>query len=198
MELFYFEMERVTTDILSCLEEGLGSPPGTFNRLITHENNASELRLNHYPPVPASLLQSGQVSRIWPHFDLGVITLLFTSSVGGLEVEDRISPGPQKFIPVEPETEAELIVNISETLQRWTDDQLPAGLHRVSVPKALEEKINHDENVEVPRRYSIAFLCKADRQAPVGTIPFFQTGEAPRYEAVCASEYHRLRLLTAY
>lgn len=198
MESFYFEMERVTADILSCLEEGLGSPPGTFNRLITHENNASELRLNHYPPVPASMLQSGQVSRIWPHFDLGVITLLFTSSVGGLEVEDRMSHGPQKFIPVEPEGEAELIVNISETLQRWTDDQLPAGLHRVSVPKSLEEDIKHDKNVEVPRRYSIAFLCKADRQAPVGTIPFFQTGETPRYQDICASEYHRLRLLAAY
>lgn len=198
MESFYFEMEKVTASILSCLEEGLGSPPGTFNRLITHEKNASELRLNHYPPIPASLLHGGQVSRIWPHFDLGVITLLFTSSVGGLEVEDRTSSGTQNFIPVEPETEAELIVNISETLQRWTDDQLHAGLHRVSIPRSLEEKVKYDIDVEIPRRYSIAFLCKADRQAPVGTIPYFQTGAVPRYTNVSASEYHRLRLLAAY
>ncbi|KAL6872705.1 hypothetical protein J3F83DRAFT_759835 [Trichoderma novae-zelandiae] len=116
LELFYFEMERATAGILSCLEEGLGSSPGTFNRLISHENNASEL---------------------------------------------QFSPGPQKFIAIEPENEAELI--------------------------ALEDKIKYDKSVEVPRRYSIAFLCKADRQAPVGTIP-----------SVCASEYYRLRLSTAY
>lgn len=198
MEAFYFEMERATAELLGWLEEGLDAPSGTFNNLITHEKNASELRLNHYPAVPASLLRGGQVSRIWPHFDLGVITLLFTSGVGGLEVEDRNAAGPQTFIPVEPETGAELIVNISETLQRWTDDKLPAGLHRVSIPKALEEKIQTDTNAEIPRRYSIAYLAKADRQVDVGTIPTFQAGEKPRYQSVTAAEYHRSRLLTAY
>lgn len=199
MERFYFEMERATAELLEWLEEGLGAPRGTFNNLVTHESNASELRLNHYPPVPASLLRSGQVSRIWPHFDLGVITLLFASGVGGLEVEDRkAAAGTQTFIPVEPETSAELIVNISETLQRWTDDRLPAGLHRVSVPKTLEERIQTDTNAEIPRRYSIAYLAKADRQVSVGTIPAFQTGEKPRYQSVTAAEYHRSRLLTAY
>ncbi|KAK3903172.1 2OG-Fe(II) oxygenase-like protein [Staphylotrichum tortipilum] len=198
LEAFYFEMEQATAELLGWLEEGMGAPQGTFNNLITHQGNASELRLNHYPPVPASLLRGGHVSRIWPHFDLGVITLLFTSGVGGLEVEDRKAAGPQTFIPVEPESGAELIVNISETLQRWTDDKLPAGLHRVSIPKALEEKIQSDTDAEVPRRYSIAYLAKADRQVSVGTIPAFQLGEKPRYESVTAAEYHRLRLLAAY
>lgn len=198
MESFYFEMEQTTAALLSWLEEGLGVPQGTFNNLITHEKNASELRLNHYPPVPASLLRDGQVARIWPHFDLGVITLLFTSGVGGLEVEDRNAPGPQTFIPVEAETQDELIVNISETLQRWTDDKLPAGLHRVSVPKELEQKIQTDINAEIPRRYSIAYLAKADRQASVGTIPAFQTEEKAHYQEMTAAEYHRQRLLTAY
>ncbi|KAK4150309.1 2OG-Fe(II) oxygenase-like protein [Chaetomidium leptoderma] len=198
MEEFYFEMEQATAELLGWLEEGLDVSQGTFNNLVTHEKNASELRLNHYPPVPASLLRGGQVSRIWPHFDLGVITLLFTSGVGGLEVEDRKAPGPQTFIPVEAETQDELIVNISETLQRWTDDKLPAGLHRVSVPKELEENIKTDVNAEIPRRYSIAYLSKADREASVGTIPSFQVGEKAHYQEITAAEYHRLRLLTAY
>nr|A0A411KUQ7.1 RecName: Full=2-oxoglutarate-dependent dioxygenase ucsF; AltName: Full=UCS1025A pyrrolizidinone biosynthesis cluster protein F [Acremonium sp.]QBC88150.1 UcsF [Acremonium sp.] len=198
LESFYFELEQVTAGILGSLEEALNCPPGTLNNMITKENNASELRLNHYPPVPAGTLRNGNVARIWPHFDLGVITLLFTSAVGGLEVEDRNAPGPQTFIPVEPETEAELIVNISETLQRWTDDHLPAGLHRVTIPKDLDTEIQNDANVEIPGRYSIAYLCKADREADVGTLPVFQTGEAPRYKAMTASEYHRSRLLTAY
>jgi isopenicillin N synthase-like dioxygenase len=188
-------LENTTADILSSLEEGLGVNPGTFNSKVTHEHNASELRLNHYPPVPAAILRSGQVSRIWPHFDLGVITLLFTSSVGGLEVEDRRSPESETFIPVVPEMEAELIVNISETLQRWTNDKLPAGLHRVSIPRELTET---NDNSEIPRRYSVAYLAKADRQAPVGSIPVFATGEIPRYEDITALEYHRSRLLTAY
>jgi isopenicillin N synthase-like dioxygenase len=169
--------------------------PGTFNSRITHASNASELRLNHYPPVSASTLRGGQVSRIWPHFDLGVITLLFTSSVGGLEVEDRLAPEPQTFIPVEPESQEELIVNISETLQRWTNDKLPAGLHRVSFPQGLAET---GDRVEIPRRYSIAYLCKADRDSPVGSIPAFAEGDVPKYEDITALEYHRSRLLAAY
>ncbi|KAH9862933.1 hypothetical protein J1614_010746 [Plenodomus biglobosus] len=197
-ESFYFEMERAAAEIIGCLEEGLGCSPGTLNGLITHESNASELRFNHYPPVSASLLRGGQVSRIWPHFDLGVITLLFTSSVGGLEVEDRNAPAGQAFIPVTPDTTGELIVNISETLQRWTDDQLLAGLHRVSIPQSLDNKIDDAPATEVPRRYSIAYLCKADRQSPAGTLPFFQVDERPRYPNITASEYHRLRLLDAY
>ncbi|KAL2159577.1 hypothetical protein VTH06DRAFT_2146 [Thermothelomyces fergusii] len=201
MEAFYFEMERVTAELLGWLEEGLGVPRDTFNGLVTHERNASELRLNHYPPVAASQLLSGRVSRIWPHFDLGVITLLFTSGVGGLEVEDRKAGQQQQqqvFIPVEAETPAELIVNISETLQRWTDDRLPAGLHRVSTPRELEERIRAGADVVVPRRYSIAYLCKADRQASVGTLPPFRTEEQARYQDMTAAEYHRQRLLTAY
>ena len=199
MESFYFEMQEVTADILANLEEGLGSPAGTFNNLITSEKSASELRMNHYPSVPASVLRGGNVARIWPHFDLGVITLLFSSAVGGLEVEDRKAPGSSRsFVPIEPESDDELIVNISETLQRWTDDQLPAGLHQVSIPRDVEESIQRDEHVEVPRRYSIAYFCKADREAPVGTISTFQTSDAPRYQNMTASEYHRSRLLAAY
>jgi len=195
MESFYLLMEQRTAELLGGLEEAFEAKPGTFNNRVTHANNASELRLNHYPPVPADTLREGKVSRIWPHFDLGVITLLFTSSVGGLEVEDRPAGKPQRFIAVEPETEAELIVNVSETLQRWTNDQLPAGLHRVSIPRELSECGN---GVEIPRRYSIAYLCKADREALVGSIPDFTVGEAPRYENMTALEYHRSRLLTAY
>ncbi|MCJ1358494.1 MAG: hypothetical protein MMC33_008494 [Icmadophila ericetorum] len=196
MESFYLLMERCTADLLAALEEAFGAVPGTFNNKITSANNASELRLNHYPPIVADALRNGKVSRIWPHFDLGVITLLFTSSVGGLEVEDRNAAEPQTFIPVEPETEAELIVNISETLQRWTNDQLPAGLHRVSIPRELSEI---GSGVQIPRRYSIAYLCKADRQASVGSIPVFTTtGDSPRYKDMTALEYHRSRLLTAY
>ncbi|MCJ1434192.1 hypothetical protein MMC27_003559 [Xylographa pallens] len=195
MESFYHLMEHRTADLLAALEEAFGAAPGTFNNKVTRAANASELRLNHYPPIITDTLRSGNVSRIWPHFDLGVITLLFTSSVGGLEVEDRNAAEPQTFIPLEPETEAELIVNISETLQRWTNDQLPAGLHRVSIPWGFHES---GSGVQIPRRYSIAYLCKADREASVGSIPVFTTGDAPRYKDMTALEYHRSRLLTAY
>ena len=195
MESFYLLMEKRTASILAALEEAFGAAVGTFNNKITSAASASELRLNHYPPLIADTLREGRVSRIWPHFDLGVVTLLFTSSVGGLEVEDRNAAEPQTFIPVEPETESELIVNISETLQRWTNDQLPAGLHRVSIPRGLNES---GIDVQIPRRYSIVYLCKADRQASVGSIPGFITSGTQRYQDMTALEYHRFRLLQAY
>ncbi|EED17268.1 gibberellin 20-oxidase, putative [Talaromyces stipitatus ATCC 10500] len=196
MESFYALMADCTRTLIAALEEALHVPQGTLNGNISSKtHSASELRLNHYPPIAMNTLRTGQVSRIWLHFDLGVITLLFASSVGGLEVEDRNAPAQQTFIAVNPESEAELVVNISETLQRWTNDELRAGLHRVSFPTQLDQ---NGGDVEIPARYSIAYFCKADRQASLGSLPAFTRGTKPLYPDITALEYHRSRLQTAY
>ena len=51
------------------------------------------MRLNDYPAIEVEKIKTGNVSRIWPHFDLGVTTLLFQDEVGGLEFENRNQRG---------------------------------------------------------------------------------------------------------
>lgn len=193
MEEAFDKLESVTATIMAALETDLQVPAGTFLSKITHEKNASEMRLNHYPAVDIEEIQRGTTSRIWPHFDLGVITLLFQDGVGGLEFEDREQPGT--FRGIECGARGEMVVNVSETLQRWTNNRLPAGLHRVNVPEQMAGKT---EGL-LAERYSIAYFCKADRDAPAGSLPeFVPRGSDPLYKPLTAIEYHRQRLQSAY
>jgi isopenicillin N synthase-like dioxygenase len=179
--------------IMQALEISFAIPKGTFLNLISHKENASEMRLNHYPAIDMEEFKSGRVSRIWPHFDLGVITLLFQDLVGGLECENREQP--QSFQRVHCGDEAEMVVNVSETLQRWTNNVLKAGLHRVTMPEIMADK----ETGTLPARFSIAYFCKANRAASVGVLKaFVRDGEVAHYSPKSAIEYHRERLLSAY
>jgi isopenicillin N synthase-like dioxygenase len=50
------------------------------------------------------------------------MTCLFQDSTGGLEIEDRAHRG--QFHRVSPGRRSELIVNSSETLERWTNGKV--------------------------------------------------------------------------
>lgn len=193
MEGSFEILEGVAADLMAALELAFDLPHGAFIDLITHEGNASEMRLNHYPAIEVEKIKGGNVSRIWPHFDLGVITLLFQDKVGGLEFENRKQRGT--FSRVECGSPTEVVVNVSETLQRWTNGTLTAGLHRVDLPRSL----NDDDSGMLPERYSIAYFCKADRSASVGPLKqFVVAGCDPEYEDITALEYQQQRLQSAY
>ena len=179
MEGAFTKLEEVASQLMKALEIAFELPEGAFVNKITKEGNASEARLNHYPAIDIQEIKRGGTNRIWPHFDLGVITLLFQDSVGGLEFEDREKGG--SFVEIEPGDRAEMIVNVSETLQRWTNGVLSAGLHRVNPPKEVMNK----EAGLVPERFSVAYFCKANREASVGPLPeFVRDGQEANYEGM--------------
>ena len=193
MEALYAKFEEICTLILEALELSLGLPSGLFAQMCSHEHSASELRFNHYPEISLEDIRRGTVNRIWPHFDLGVITLLFQDGIGGLEFEDRDRPGT--FLPVDCGAPSEMIVNISETFQRWTNNGLRAGLHTVNIPPSMKTQ----QNGVIRERYSVAYFCKADRNVSVGPFPQFKEIEKPsQYDDVTALEYQQRRLLSAY
>lgn len=169
------------------MELGLELPQGTLaNRC---NPSASEIRLNHYPTISRALITEGKIKRTWPHTDFGIITLLFQDSVGGLELEDRKKPGT--FVPILPSPAhgpRELIVNVSNTLQRWTNNVIRAGLHQVSLP-LMSGGLAADT---CPERYSAVFFLKAHRDTCVGPLPHFVTVDRPAaYTAMTAIEYQR-------
>lgn len=193
MEAWYEQLANVAARLMEALEVAFRLPTGSFLDKMTKEANAGEARLLHYPAIDMEEIRKGSTSRIWPHFDLGVITLLFQDDVGGLECEDRSCP--DTFIAIKSTSRSEMVVNVSETLQRWTNDTLPAGLHRVTIPRQFQ----HLQAGTVPERWSLTYFCKADRKASAGPLPPYVSETSPaKYEEMTAIEYHRSRLQSAY
>ncbi len=125
-------MEAFTTRLLPAVGIALDLPPDTFP---THfVDGQSNLRLSHYPPVPAEANQFG----IAPHSDANFMTFLPQSEVPGLQV--RMPNGDWLDVPFIPGSFA---VNSGDTLRRWSNGRFlstphralpPVGRHRYAVP----------------------------------------------------------------
>lgn len=188
MDQFYFDCGALCVNLLEVLARQMQVDPTTFTSRCTNE--ASTIRINHFPPVSRETLESGQVSRIWPHNDFGIISLVFPDRTGGLEYEDRQNPGT--FIPMPYEGDNEVVVLISETFQRWTNGAVRAGLHRVTKPVDMVGDT-------VPERWSLVYFCKADRHVNVGPLQEFVNAELePMYEDLTALEYQSMRNAVHY
>jgi isopenicillin N synthase-like dioxygenase len=186
MESFYVTCHNVHLDILHALALGLGLPETYLQDLC--RDNTSELRLNHYPACSASQIGAGAM-RISEHTDFGTVTLLFQDSVGGLEVEDQQRRGD--YFPVPAENKYDLIVNIGDCLQRWTNDKFRSTSHRVTVPPVVVGEWLDD-------RYSVAYFAKPSRDQSVGPLrEFVEDGEA-KYDDITAWEYNQQKLTRTY
>jgi isopenicillin N synthase-like dioxygenase len=187
MEECHGLLQRTCLQILEAMEVGLNLSPGTLRQRCLPA--ASEIRLNYYPPVSLDVLSQGKIKRTWPHTDFGIITLLFQDSVGGLELEDRTQPGT--FVPVTPgaaDKPSEMVINISDTFERWSNGAIRAGLHRVDIPSDMKSK----EKGICPGRYSSIFFFKAARETSVGPLPAFVTAERPaKFDDITALQYQQ-------
>ena len=167
---------------MQALEIGLGTPDGCFTKRI--DRDSSELRLNYYPRVDIQELETGRARRIWPHTDSGLMSLLLQDDVGGLEFEDRQNPGA--FIPLSSTTRTEMVVNVADTLERWTNGTLRAGLHQVNTSGEMGDR----KGGGVAPRSSIVFFFRANEAASAGPISSFVTPQHPaRYSEITALEY---------
>ncbi|KAI5921648.1 putative gibberellin 20-oxidase [Camillea tinctor] len=192
LEEYFNRGQQVSLELMNALEVAMNIPSGTFAARC--RRHASELRLNHYPAVPIQKLSDGTAKRIWPHTDFGIITLLAQDGHGGLEIQDKNRPGT--FVPVPLKQKNELVVNIGDTLERWTNGVLKAGLHQVNLP----DELKNDRSIHtLPARSSVAFFLKASRDTSVGAIDnFVPIGDTSKYEEMTALEYHQCRVGIVY
>jgi isopenicillin N synthase-like dioxygenase len=126
--------------LMEALDIGLELPENTLPRLCIPD--ASELRLLHYPAIAASELRSGDVARIWPHTDFGLIALLLLlqEDVGGLEAHDPLDEN--RYIEVTREQHGEMVINVSATFERWTNGVIKAAVHRVNITPNKQQDID--------------------------------------------------------
>ena len=131
---FYWRCHSLSQKILHLIALGLELPdPQYFLKFHSGQNN--QLRLLHYPPIPAREIEEDRAARISAHTDWGTITLLFQDDCGGLEIEDPNSEG--NFVPVTP-VEGACVVNVGDLLMRWTNGTLlPLPLSQFSPSSCL-------------------------------------------------------------
>lgn len=191
MEDYWYQCQDVALSVISVIEMGLGVPKGTIHNLCLPA--ASEVRLNHYPEIHTNEILDGSTARIWPHTDFGIITLLLTDDVGGLEFEE--SHKSRKFLPIPQGPKNELIINVADTLERWTNGALKAGMHRVMQPTGTK----FGDGSLIKERWSVPYLFKARRDALVGALPGFVTQKLPNaYESITALEFQLKRQHQVY
>ncbi|KAH7042793.1 putative gibberellin 20-oxidase [Macrophomina phaseolina] len=192
IETYFRKGRQISLELMEALEIATNCPKGYFAEKF--QTDASELRLNHYPSVPVSKLETGNTRRIWPHTDFGVVTLLIQDGHGGLEIHDKSKPGTV-FVPVKKTSDTEFIINIGDTLERLTNGVLKATLHQVTSPPHLKDR--HDE--VLPSRHSIAFFLKADRNVSVGAMDHFISEKRPAaYDNITALEFQNRRTNVLY
>ena len=189
MQSFYECCSGVHSNILCALEMALQLPPNTLKKRCNI--NCSELRLNHYPACRVDDLREGVTNRISEHTDFGTLTLLFQDAVGGLEIEDQKNPGV--YMPVKQDNSTEMIVNVGDCLQRWTNDVLRSASHRVQLPPGFKED-------RVLDRYSAAYFGKPNRDQSVAALEQFISDEQPqRYDPnMTALQYNQKKLSLTY
>jgi isopenicillin N synthase-like dioxygenase len=117
---YFLNTYEVGFTLLELIAEGLDLPTDFFARHYQH--NIAQLRLLRYPQQDDASVEL--LAR--PHFDSGVITLLYQDDTGGLEVMNKAGT----WIEAPPVTGA-YIINIGNTLQFWTGRRLSSTNHQV-------------------------------------------------------------------
>jgi isopenicillin N synthase-like dioxygenase len=147
---YYFAARQLAKDVMKALALGLGQE-GTYFDGFCNDRPSSTLRLIHYPPTP----QSSPLERgVGAHRDFGCVTILLQDEVGGLQVQDEKTGEWLDVIPVP----GAFVVNIGNTMMRWTNHHYTSGTHRVM-------NFSHRE------RYSVPFFFNGNAGKMIETIP---------------------------
>ena len=174
----YRAFERLAADIMRVFAAALGLPDDHFAPMI--DRHFSIMSTHHYPALTEPPLP-GQL-RTGAHTDYGSVTILaMTDARGGLEA--RAADGT--WLPVRPAA-GELVVNLGDMMQRWTNDRWVSTLHRVATP-ALNDAGS--------RRLSIGYFMHPNYDAEIACIPScLAPGAAPRHPAITAGEHIRRKI----
>ena len=118
---FYWNCHRAAESILSAMALGIGLSDEEYFRPL-HPGHNNQLRLLHYPPIPAAVLEEQSASKMDAHSDWGSITMLFQDDCGGFQIEDPHKSG--NFIDASPLKDA-IVMNVGDLMMRWSNGTHP-------------------------------------------------------------------------
>ena len=124
----FYLMHNLARTLISCLAIGLGKKGDYFDPWFKDECSAIMRGIHYTPREENSDLELSEQERklVTPeHTDSGFITLLSTFMFPGLEVEIN-----GEYQPIKP-VENAIVVNIGDTLEALSGNQIKATRHRV-------------------------------------------------------------------
>jgi isopenicillin N synthase-like dioxygenase len=174
----YRGFERLSLDMLRIFAVALDLPEDHFRQLMTR--HFSIFGMHHYPVLEIAA-EPGQL-RAGAHTDFGAMTILaMTEGKGGLEA--RTPDG--RWLPVLPKP-GDLVVNLGDMMQRWTNDRWVSTLHRVVVP---------DTGDAQSRRMSVGYFVHPNFDADIRCIPScLAPGAEPRHPDITAGAHIRMKI----
>ena len=172
----YRAFEKSGKSLLQAIALYLGLDEHYFDDYV--HNGNSILRAIHYPPIthePASAIRAEQ------HEDINLITLLVGASADGLEILTKQG----EWIPVTSLPD-QIVVNVGDMLQRFTNNKLRSTTHRVVNPK---RELWHTS------RFSIPFFLHPRSSMSLRCLDSTVDASHPKlYEDATAGEYLDERL----
>lgn len=176
-QAYYDRMNGLGQSLMRIFALSLDLPETWFDESVDHP--FSILRMLHYPPQPVTATTDAM--GCGAHTDYGCFTILANDKNGGLEIQ--LVDGNWVHVPPR---EGCFVVNISDMMQRWTNDRYKSTVHRV-------------KNVTGADRYSIPFFFDPNYNAVVECLPNCrESGRAPKYESIRAGDYLLKRLADAF
>ncbi len=160
--------------------------PPTITENVQGEKDDDDEDARNYDDTHINNTTESETNTRWrcgAHTDWGSLTLLFQRmGEDGLECRRREDEGvvedtsSARWVEVPP-IEGGITVNIGDMLKRWSDCKLYSNMHRVRMPRSVEECAKS--------RYSIAFFLQADKSALI---------ENMTNEPITAGDYFAARI----
>ena len=135
------------------------------------------MRLLHYYAIPPEYRTSSACGAPAPT-DFDCLTLLFQRTGQGWPAGLPGQGDGGAAMDLDRTRRTVITCNIGDMLMRWSDDRLPSNFHRVRNPAPHES---------MGARYSIAFFCRANRDAIIA-------GPAGKYPPISAGDYLKQRV----
>ena len=161
----------VALEVLNAIGTKLGVATSFFEQKM--DNPQCRLRFLHYLPFSPD----SEEYSLGAHTDYGLITLLATDGVAGLEIQKKDG----EWLPINS-PKGSLIVNLGDMLARWTNDMYCSTPHRARTPKQGS-------------RYSIPFFINPDPTVVIEVIESCVNDEnLNRYKPLTAGAYLASRI----
>ena len=150
-----------------------------FDEMIN--KTGAHIRLNKYPEQKTPPI-SGQL-RSGAHTDYGTLTILFAEDTpGGLQVMDKRG----NWIDVHPQS-GSFIVNIGDSMARWTNDTWVSTLHRV---------VNPPPEDSLQERLSVAYFHAPNYDTEICCLESCKDQKRPpKYESIHYAPYYIEKLM---
>ena len=176
---FYSAMEHLAGQLMRIFASALALPETFFDDKI--DNHFNTCPTNHYPVIAGDPLP-GQI-RCGAHTDFGSLTILaFGDGPGGLEV--CMPDGTWLGVSAGPE---QLVVNLGDMMQRWTNDRWKSTVHRVVNPPPDRRTEN--------RRQTVGYFLHPNYDAEISCLaPCCSEDNPPRYPPIRAGDHMREKM----